>query len=103
MSAPAIRFIETRKRHAPDGENLALQDYDFRMDGHDVVVGVQTGALQTLNQGQLQPSEVQLAARTLLEMALELDKTADGPMVLDEDRMVAVAARLNWQDRFRRG
>jgi hypothetical protein len=91
-----ICFIEARKQYQ-QGQNLALQDYAFNVDGKEVVVEVQTGAIQTLN-GQLTQEEVQLAARTLIEITA--NRTT--PLLLDETNMVVVAERLCWRGRFRR-
>ncbi len=98
MTVPAIQFIAARNRYGPDGGSLALQDYLFRVAGRDMVVEVQTSALQTLDHGQLRPEEVQLAAETLIEIT----QGKGTSLVLDEANMAVVAERLNWRRRFRR-
>jgi hypothetical protein len=102
MAVLTIQFMETRNRYGSDGGSLALQDYLFRVDGREVVVEVQTSALQTLDKGQLRCEEVQLAVRTLIEIEIEAGNTGLASLVLNEDHMTVVAERLNWRRRFRR-
>jgi hypothetical protein len=92
------KFRETRQRYGADGSTLAMQDYVFDVGGKQTIVAVELEAIATL-EGQLSPSEVEIAVRTFIEM--QTDQQRMGRIALDRPTMLLVAERLDWLRRFR--
>ncbi len=97
-----VEFVEPRGLYGQDGSPLAASDFVFRVDGLRVVVWVESGAIQTLDGGQLSPNEVIDFAREWVEIEMaRFGELADGTILtFGEGARDQVAKRLGCLDRF---
>ncbi len=89
---------------ASTGSPLAAIDYCFRADCKSVTVRVERDALRSNDGIQLEPDEIETAARTFLEMPLEKSHIVSGTILtLDRPTMEGpVCSRLEWADRSKK-